>query len=301
MPDTKLEQIETGLNKEITASVAVGGGIGGLQFKGMGEVMEFAKLMSLSSKAVPPHLRGDPGACLAVSVQALGWRMDPFAVANKSYFVNDRIAFEAQLIHAVIEQRAPIKGRIQGEYFGKDDQRKLRVWADLKSGGVVEYMSPELGKARKKSPLWKDDPDQQLWYYSVRAMCRRHFPDVILGVYSDDEINDIKDITPRQTYTERLAATTNGQGAKPMPEPQGDVKDVNQATAPLETAQASVLGDPDDEQSADVMSDEYTQGENCFKDEIPVADCPFEVDTQEGTNWLGGWYGAKIAAAGVAE
>ena len=40
--------------------------------------------------------RAQPGACLAVSLQSLNWRMDPFAVANKSYMVNDRIAYEAR-------------------------------------------------------------------------------------------------------------------------------------------------------------------------------------------------------------
>jgi hypothetical protein len=42
----------------------------------------------------------------------------------------------------------------------------------------------------QNSPLWKNDPDQQLFYYSSRAFCRRHFPDVLLGVYSRDELED---------------------------------------------------------------------------------------------------------------
>lgn len=55
----------------------------------------------------------------------------------------------------------------------------------------------------KNSPLWKADPDQQHFYYSGRAMCRRHFPDVLLGVYARDEMED----SPR-VAAERNAAVS---------------------------------------------------------------------------------------------
>ncbi|KAB0269277.1 recombinase RecT [Microvirga brassicacearum] len=191
-------------------------------FANMNEVMEFGKLMSISQVAVRKHLRGNPGACLAVCIQAIEWRMSPYAVANKSYAVNDQLAFEAQLIHAVILQRAPIKGRVKSEYKGEGDSRTLRVWAELSdgSGEIVDYESPLFGKIQpKNSPLWKNDPDQQLHYYSVRAWCRRHFPDVILGVYARDELeparddyqDDVREINPPSLSTaqklDRIAST----------------------------------------------------------------------------------------------
>jgi hypothetical protein len=46
--------------------------------------MEFSKLLSLSGTAMPKHLRGNPGGCLAVVIQALEWRMSPISVANQS-------------------------------------------------------------------------------------------------------------------------------------------------------------------------------------------------------------------------
>src|SRR5262245_32102388 len=98
-----LTKIEEKLDKTVAGAVAVSDQVGGVLFQNMAEVMEFAKLLSLAGTAVPKHLRGNPGGCLAVTIQALEWRMSPVAVANKSYEVNDRIAFEAQLIHAVVE------------------------------------------------------------------------------------------------------------------------------------------------------------------------------------------------------
>lgn len=180
------------VNPAITNNLTVSDQAGGVQFANADEVMEWAKMMSVASSGVRKHLRGNPGACLAICVQALEWGMSSFAVANKSYFVNDQIAFESQLIQAVILKRAPIKGRIKFEFSGEGPNRICRAWARLRDDPdeIVEYVSPLFKDiSPKNSPLWKADPDQQHCYMAGRALCRRHFPDVLLGVYADDEID----------------------------------------------------------------------------------------------------------------
>lgn len=157
----------------------------------MTEIESFAILMSKSAIAIPKHLRDQPGACMAIAIQASEWQMSPFAVANKSYSVNDRLGYEAQLINAVILRRAPIHGRFAVAYSGSGSTRKCKVSATLSDGGEVVYESPEISSiTTKNSPLWKADPDQQLFYFSSRSLCRRHFPDVLLGIYTRDELED---------------------------------------------------------------------------------------------------------------
>lgn len=157
-------------------------------------------MMAISGQAIPKHLRDNPGGCLAITIQAREWAMSPFAVANKSYCVNDRISYEAQLVSAVILRRAPIQGRFSIQYFGEGDKRSCRVSVKTNDGEIVEYQTPEIGKIPvKNSPLWKADPDQQLSYYAQRSLCRRHFPDVLLGVYTQDEIEQappMRNVTP---------------------------------------------------------------------------------------------------------
>jgi hypothetical protein len=165
--------------------------IGGFAFRSMTEIESFAILMSKSAIAIPKHLRDQPGACMAIAIQASEWQMSPFAVANKSYSVNDRLGYEAQLINAVILRRAPIHGRFAVAYSGSGSTRKCKVSATLSDGGEVVYESPEISSiTTKNSPLWKADPDQQLFYFSSRSLCRRHFPDVLLGIYTRDELED---------------------------------------------------------------------------------------------------------------
>lgn len=197
------------IDKTTTGQLSLAPG-GSLAYANLNEIMEVAKVMAISQVAIPKHLRENPGACLAVAIQAAEWQMSPFSVANKSYCVNDRLAYEAQLVAAVILKRAPIKGRIRYEYSGEGERMKCKVLATLLDDGeVVFYESPEIGKITvKNSPLWKSDPAQQLGYFAVRSMCRRHFPDVLLGVYTPEEMaqETMREVGPSPTFTKEPAA-----------------------------------------------------------------------------------------------
>jgi hypothetical protein len=224
-PQTIEEKIAARIDQSSVRDIAVSSPKGGLSFDNASQAMDFARMMAVSSVAVPKHLRGNPGACLAVVIQAIEWRLSPYAVANKSYSVNDRLAFESQLIQAVILQRAPIKGRFKVHYSGDGDARVCHVSAELKDGELVDYTSPPFGAILpKNSPLWKNDPDQQFYYYSARALCRRHFPDVLLGIYARDELEDeprigpdrARDVTPAKSIGEKLDALAKAPVVEPF-------------------------------------------------------------------------------------
>lgn len=195
------------------------GGGGMLMPQTFGEVVAFSEIMARSQHAIPKHLRDVPGACLAVAMQAMRWEMDPFAVASKSYNVKDIIAYEAQLIAAVVHTRAPIKTRPDYVYTGEGQDRRCTVSCLFDDGVTRSYESPRLADITvKNSPLWKADVDQQLGYYSIRAFARRYCPEVILGVYTPEEADtfrgpdNARDVTPRQSLSERLANSTVGAG-----------------------------------------------------------------------------------------
>lgn len=253
---TKTELIESKIDKSAAGSMTIGNG--GVQFNNMGELMEFAKVMAIAGQAIPPHMRNQVGFCLAVCLQSIEWRMSPIAVANKSYVVNDRICYESQLIHAVIEQRAPIKGRLRHEFIGEGEKRQCRVWAtDRNETEPFSYTSPCIFSINpKNSPLWKSKPDLQLFYNTSRDWARIYYPDVIMGVYSDDEIQQIeveksdsaKRITKLDDLTDRLTRSepsnqSDQDATEQLKQPEGET--VNTAT-PSENAKA--------------MLDEFTKG-----------------------------------------
>lgn len=176
----------------------------------LGEVVKFAEVMCRADIALPKHLRGNAGACMAVALQALDWQMNPFAVASKSYSVNGTIAYEAQLIVAVVNTRSGIEGRIRYRFEGEGGDRVCFAVGKL-DGEEFEVRSPKFKDITpKNSPLWKSDPDQQQCYYTGRSWARRYTPEVILGIYDRDEAeqfsgpDNARDITPQPTVMERL-------------------------------------------------------------------------------------------------
>jgi len=182
-----------------------------------GEIVSFAQMMSRSGPMLRAHFRDNPGACMAIIMQAMRWGgLDPWQVANKSYFVNDQIAYESQLLAAVIIQRAPIQDRPEYAFEGDGDNRVCIVSVTLKNGRRIDHRSPAFGKILpKNSPLWKTDPDQQQAYYTLRAMSRRHFPDIILGAYDRDEVLELEAVvvdrrSPQEALRDKLASANPG-------------------------------------------------------------------------------------------
>ena len=209
----EVAEIERRINKDIVGGMRLGGGASGITFGSAVEAMEFAKMMAVSGAAVPAHCRGVPGVCLGIVDDAIRFGISPYALARKSYLVNGTIAYEAQVVAALVMTRGPMKARPHIAFKGEGVNRQCLITADLNDGSKVEYESPKIGTiSPKNSPLWKTDPDQQLSYYSLRAMGRRHFPDVLLGVYDFDEAMTFKDITPPKTLAESLTGQKSSDG-----------------------------------------------------------------------------------------
>ena len=176
-----------------------------------------ASVMASSKIAVPKHLQGNTGDCLAIIMQSAQWQMDPFAVAQKTHQINGVLGYEAQLVNAVITNRAPITGRLNFEWYGdwakingKEDKswdKGIKVWATLKgetSPREIDISMGQVGSVRN-SPLWVSDPRQQLAYLAIKRWSRLYTPDVILGVYTPDEIAEREelDVTPVQSTVKK--------------------------------------------------------------------------------------------------
>lgn len=176
-------------------------------------------VMANSGSFVPDHFRGKPDACMAVVMQAARWGMDPFAVAQKTHIVSGSLGYEAQLVNAVITKMSPTKDRLHYDWFGpweniigrfvertngqgkkyiapgwdlKDEAGVgVRVWATMKGEEDPRELVIMLSQAQvRNSTLWASDPRQQLAYLAVKRWARLYCPDVILGVYSADEVEE---------------------------------------------------------------------------------------------------------------
>ena len=183
----------------------------------MVRIESMAARMATSKITTPKHLQGNEGDCMAIIMQAMQWGMNPYAVAQKTHLVNGTLGYEAQLVNAVITARAPVKERLHFEWYGdwskvngKDDKSPnlgIKVSATLRGENqprVIDISMAQVGPVRN-SPLWAADPRQQIAYLATKRWARLYCPDVILGVYTPDEVIEREelDVTPVQSTVKK--------------------------------------------------------------------------------------------------
>ncbi len=282
------------MNKIVTqdrnpaSGVAIGQSGSGIAIKpeSLGDVVRFAELMCQSKAGIPAYLHGNAADCMAVTMQALQWDFNPFSVAQKSYKIKDVIAYEAQLIAAVINTRADLKRRPQVEYRGAGAKRQCIVTFEFKDGSVQVYESPEFEKITpKNSPLWKSDPDQQQAYYSLRAGARRYCPEVILGAYDREEVEDFrgpdraKNITPVfDPLSDEPVATQRSADAR-----EGfDAALVHSETSDALTGEILNNTPSDDTPSTASSSADagFAPVDEAGADDVPASDAPASIDPE---------------------
>ena len=212
----------------------------------MNRLFTMAEWMASGTATVPKHLQRNKGDCLAICMQATQWKMNPFAVAQKTHLIGGTLGYEAQLVIAVINTSGALIGRMDWEWFGPwekiigrfkeitstkktdedgkpkkyivpdwnvEDEKGLgvKVRATLRGEAQPRELTLLLTQARtRNSTLWTEDPRQQLAYLAGKRWARLHLPEVILGVYTPDEVHEFT--PPRDMGDAEVLdpASTNG-------------------------------------------------------------------------------------------
>lgn len=279
-------------------------GLGAYNFGALGEAVKFADLMSRAGEVLPAHLRGKPAMCLAVTMRAVHWGFDPFALGLETYQAKDGgvIGFQAKVFTAVLRKHGvPLRYRYEGKTTWLDKpamsargnevakrqavgDRKCIAYAVI-DGETLEYASPTLDEITvKNSPMWHNDPDQQLAYYSGRGFARRYRSDLMMGAYSNDEVESMamRDVTPtpKENGFSRLV-----QGARAAA----------QAETPAETASTETQaeeGMSEDAQEAYLAGMSAGRSEEAKRSDMPDMQSPATAKA-----WLEGFEAARAEMA----
>ena len=163
-----------------------------------------AEMYSLS-EMVPDHFRGkSKTANCAVAVNlALRWGWDPLMVLQKCYVFKGKPGLESQLIIARANTSGVFKGRIGYQLSREGDRRQCIASAVLvDSGELVTHtidiaMAKRMGWYDKKDShgnlcsLWPKMPDLMLTYRSAAWLVRTVAPEVLMGVYMKEELQEM--------------------------------------------------------------------------------------------------------------
>jgi len=193
----------------------------------LNEALALSQQMA-SAKLVPAALQKSPGDCLLVIEQAMRWGMSPFAAAQEVSVIQGKLMYSGKIVAAAVQSAGILSGRLSYEYSGEAEERAVTVSGTLRGESVPRSVTVAWKDAVTQNGIWKKQPDQQLAYHGARVWARRHVPEVMLGVYSPEEMDTFAGPT--------IDATPEPTKPTPVQQPNADIPHMDAPPRdPLET------------------------------------------------------------------
>ncbi len=184
------------------------------------------------SDLVPDHFQKKPSNVFVALELAERLGVNPFMLMQRLYVVYGKPGMEAQLVIALMNTRGPFTGPVQWVFKGEGKARSCTAFATHRKTGktceaTVDWdMVVKEGWYDKKGSKWKTMPNQMFQYRSAAFLARLHCPEVMMGLSTTDEIEDV--------HGEVLQAVL-----EPMPD--DDNADVPEFTAPKDDSREGPL------------------------------------------------------------
>lgn len=245
------------------------------------------------------------GNCFMILNQAIRWGIDPFALPAETYVVGNKLGFQGKLVAAVVNARAGLHGSLSVIYnggkgdelaavlFGSEGPIPKEAWPLLKqyakdeSGDAytdlmalgVRSIRVSVGQAKTDNQMWRSDPQQKLFYTGATKWARRHCPEILLGVMTDDDLERMKAIEPATSHAsgpvqiDNLDALTDRlTGQRPSSDsvdgllPENEESEAGEADEANESA-AETPTDSDSEPEYDI----WKEARDTFDDQTELA------------------------------
>lgn len=147
-----------------------------------------------ASTVVPKDYQNNIGNCLIALEMANRLKTSPLMVMQNLYIVNGRPAWSSQYIIAMINSSKKYKTELQFELTGQGEDMQCYAWAEDYAGHKVvgPTITMKMAKAEnwvdKNGSKWKTMPEVMMRYRAASFFGRLNCPDMIMGIYSADEI-----------------------------------------------------------------------------------------------------------------
>ncbi len=204
------------------------------------------------SKMVPAHFQGNTAGVFVVLHMATRMELDPFMVLQNMYMVHGKPGMETKLALALVNTRGPFANPIAWEFDNEENPKKCTAYGFLKTTGEKRYYTLEWDTVVKEKWLdkdgskWKTLPKLMFMYRSAIFLIRTVCPEVILGLSTFDELQDINgevmDISPvevtaklipqTEKVKEKLRKTRSDKGTHKAPEPSQEAPSAEPAVSP---------------------------------------------------------------------
>jgi hypothetical protein len=185
------------MSKEET-SIAVSGGVSMDMLwspQGFEHIQRVAKMFS-QSDLIPSHLRGNIASVAIALDMARKTGEHPLMVMQNMYTAHGRPGWNAQYMIGRVNRSGIIKGRINYKTEGHGDTLKVTAYARLAENDDLIQAEASMEMARSegwaKNPKYKSMPQHMLEYRAATFLIRKFMPEVMLGMSTEDEIEDLE-------------------------------------------------------------------------------------------------------------
>lgn len=186
-----------------------------------------AKALSESS-LVPQDYRNNIANTMIALEMAQRTGSSPMAVMQNMHVIHGRPSWSSQFVIAALNscgRFSPLRFRVTGT---GDDETCVAFAIDKSTGEELEgpavsiRMAKEEGWYGKNGSKWKTMPQLMLRYRSAKFFGNLYAPDILMGMSTEEEAEDIAPQRPSQgrTFTSSEPVTGEVIDAEPVPEPE---------------------------------------------------------------------------------
>lgn len=158
------------------------------------EAKEIAMMFS-KSEIVPAHLRGKPADCLIVMGYAQQLGIPAMLAMQNLIVVHGTPGFKATFAIALANQRGPFRGPIKFRESGAGDAFEVTAFANVRETGEEVSFSASMRMAKaegwSKNSKYQSMPSVMLGYRAATFLIRRYCPEVLCGLATIEEVEDI--------------------------------------------------------------------------------------------------------------
>ena len=157
-----------------------------------------------SSTIIPKDYQDNIGNCIIALEMANRLHTSPMMVMQNLYIVNGRPAWSSQYIIAMINASRKYRTELQFEMKGSGNSLECTAFAEDRTGHKVKgptitmAMAEKEGWATRSGSKWKTMPEVMIRYRAASFFGRLNCPDMIMGIYSTDEVIEM---SPDQYHT----------------------------------------------------------------------------------------------------
>lgn len=185
----------------------------------MARAFKAAKFLSESS-LVPDRFRGKAADCLIALDLANNIGCSPLTVMQSLYLVHGQPAWSGQMCISLVNNARRFAEPLEFVFVGEGGTKTWGCYAQahnhagklVKGTTVTMQMAADEGWISKNGSKWKTMPEQMLQYRAGAFFARVNCPDLLLGLPTVEEVNDVKgyESEEKKTVTINIGDENNG-------------------------------------------------------------------------------------------